>query len=48
MRGTFKPQLSKVLCGGGNISWLKLALGGKEGNWIKQGIDVSVLMLYNY
>lgn len=38
MKGAFKPQLSKVLCGGDNISWLKFALRGMECNWRKQAI----------
>ena len=38
MKGVFKPQLSKVLCGGVNISWLKFAFRGLGYHWIKQDI----------
>ena len=42
MKEAFKTQLSKVLGGGVNISWLKLGLRGMAGNWITQDILMPV------
>lgn len=42
MKGTFKPQLLKMLCGGVNISWLKFAFRGIGYHWIKQDLLMPV------